>query len=335
MSKPATKMVVTASEWNPSAIRYMQPKVNDRGGKSINIISSQTGRGVAVSTPGMMTWGVGDYVDEKTGESDGKFSMALVFPNDDYATPATTEFLEKFKSLENQILDDAVKHSEAWFGEEMSREVAKHTFFSALKYSKDKTTKKIDPSKPPSIRAKVPNYGGKWGIQIYDTNSVPNLMFPCDDVTKTPMDFIQKRSTVACLLQCGGLWFGGKGWGVTWKVIQCAVKPQEMESIYSRCHIQLSPDDLTALSKQEVKTGEDDVAGDEDDLPVSTQVADSDDEEGDDEPEPEVKPVVKKVIKKAPVDVPSATVAEPVVAAVEESASATEPVKKKIVKKKV
>jgi hypothetical protein len=326
MSKPATKMVVTAAEWNPSAIRYMQPKVNDRGGKSINIISSQTGRGVAVSTPGMMTWGVGDFVDEKTGESDGKFSMSLVFPNEDYATAATTEFLEKFKTLENQILDDAVKHSEAWFGEEMSREVAKHTFFSALKYSKDKTTKKIDPSKPPSIRAKVPNYGGKWGIQIYDTNPVPNLMFPCDDVTKTPMDFIQKRSTVACLLQCGGLWFGGKGWGVTWKVIQCAVKPQEMESIYSRCHIQLSPDDITALSKQEVKV--DDADEDVDVVPATnTEVADSDAEDGDDaDPEPEPKAVVKKVIKKAPVEV------APVVA--DDVATATEPVKKKIIKKK-
>ena len=320
------KMVVTVAEWNPSAIRYMQPKVNDRGGKSINIISTQTGRAVAVSTPSMMTWGVGDYVDEKTGESDGKFSMSLVFPNDDYATAATTEFLEKFKSLENQILDDAVKHSEAWFGEEMSREVAKHTFFSALKYSKDKTTKKIDPSKPPSIRAKVPNYGGKWGIQIYDTNSVPNLMFPCDDVTKTPMDFIQKRSTVACLLQCGGLWFGGKGWGVTWKVIQSAVKPQEMESIYSRCHIQLSPDDLSALSKQDVKVEADADADADDDgdlVPVSTEVADSDEEN---ESVPETKTVVKKVVKKAVVDEVSVPI--------EDTASAVEPAKKKIIKKK-
>jgi hypothetical protein len=318
MSKPATKMVVNVSEWNTSAVRYMQPKVNERGGKSINIISGQTGRAVAVSTTGMMTWGVTDFVDEKTGESDGKFSMSLVFPSDGYETPATTEFLQKFKSFEDQILNDAVKNSEAWFGEEMSREVLKHTFFPALKYSKDKVTKKVDPSKPPSIRAKVPNYGGKWGIQIYDTNPVPNMMFPCDDVTKTPMDFIHKKSTVACLLQCGGLWFGGKGWGVTWKVIQAAVKPQETESLYSRCHIQLSPEDLTALTKQDTSAAEDDAVEDEDVVPTSTQVADSDEED-----EPEAKPVVKKIIKKAePVSVEA------------DVAVATEPVKKKVVKKK-
>jgi hypothetical protein len=269
-----------------------------------------------------MTWGVADFVDEKTGESDGKFSMAVVIPIGDYATDATTEFYDKFKAFENQILDDAVKHSEAWFGEEMSREVAKHTFFSAIKYSKDKVTKKIDLTKPPSIRAKVPNYGGKWGIQIYDDNAEnPNLIFPCEDVTKTPMDFIHKRSTVACLLQCGGLWFGGKGWGVTWKVVQCAVKPQEMESIYSRCHIQLSTEDVTAISRQIAKPS-DDVDDEDEGVPVSTQVADSDDD--DDAQEEKVAPV-KKVIKKAP---------EPV--AVETEASvAVEPAKKKVVKKKV
>jgi hypothetical protein len=143
MSKPSTPIVINSSEWNTAAVRYMQPKVNDRGGKSINIISTQSNRSLYVSTPLLMTWGISDFVDEK-GESDGKFSMSLAFPNETYATPATNEFLSKLKAFENQILDDAVKNSEAWFGEEMSREVAKHTFFPFLKYSKDKLTKKID-----------------------------------------------------------------------------------------------------------------------------------------------------------------------------------------------
>ena len=169
MSKPTTPIVIDSSEWKTSAVRYMQPKVNDRGGKSINIISTQSNRSLHISTPLMMTWGISDFVDEKTGESDGKFSMSLAFPNSDYSTPATVSFLEKLKSFENQILDDAVKNSEAWFGEEMSREVAKHTFFPFLKYTKDKMTKKVDYTKPPSIRAKVPNYGGRWAMEIYDT----------------------------------------------------------------------------------------------------------------------------------------------------------------------
>jgi len=81
MSKSSAPIVLSNSDWNTSAIRYMQPKINDRGGKSINIISTQSNRSLHISTPLMMTWGISDFVDEKTGESDGKFSMSLVFPN--------------------------------------------------------------------------------------------------------------------------------------------------------------------------------------------------------------------------------------------------------------
>ena len=116
MSK-STPVVLTVNDWNTSNIRYMQPKVNDRGGKSINIISTQSNRALSIQTPLMMTWGISDYTDEKTGESDGKFTMSLNFPNDQYRKPGTDEFLKKLKEFENQVLDDAVKNSELWFGE--------------------------------------------------------------------------------------------------------------------------------------------------------------------------------------------------------------------------
>jgi hypothetical protein len=324
MSKQSTttNVILPVPQWNTSAVRYMQPKISDRGSKSINIISTQTNRSLHLSTPLMKTWGIADFVDEK-GESDGKFSLSLNFPNEDYATPATTEFLTKLKAFENQILDDAVKNSEAWFGEEMSREVAKHTFFPFLKYSKDKVTKKIDLTKAPSIRAKVPNYGGRWGVEIYDTKG--KMLFPCDNENMTPMDFVEKSSNVACVLQCGGLWFGGKGWGITWRLIQCVVKPSERESVFGKCHIQLSSDDIDALESQPTTTAavlEDAVEEQEVDEPaiISTEVEDSDAEVE----EPVAEPVKKKVVKKA-ADVVQAVVEEPV----------AEPAKKKVVKKAV
>jgi hypothetical protein len=321
MAKP---VVLNVNEWDPKAIKYMAPKVNDRGGKSINIISKQSNRSLCFSTPLMMTWGIADFVDDK-GESDGKFSMSLNFPNGEYSTTATNNFLQKLKDFENQILDDAVVNSEIWWGEEMSREVAKHTFFPFLKYSKNKDTKKIDLSKPPSIRAKVPNYDGRWAVEIYDTKS--NLIFPCSDGNLTPVDFVPKQSQVACVLQCGGIWIGGKGWGLTWKLIQCVVKPREVVSVYGRCHIELSSEERDTIETQEIV---DEVEETKSVEPTSTVVEDSD-EENDEvpeakQPEPvevqeEVKPVVKKVVKKA------APVAE-------EPQEEVKPVVKKVVKKK-
>ena len=323
MSKPSAPIVLSTADWETSSIRYMQPKINDRGGKSINIISTQTNRSLHISTPLMMTWGISDYVDEKTGESDGKFSMSLVFPNDDYSTAASNTFLDRLKSFENQILDDAVRYSDAWFGEELSREVVKHNFFPFLKYSKDKLTKKVDPTKSPSIRARVPNYNAKWGVEVYDTSS--NLLFPCDNENMTPMDFVPKKSQVATVLQCGGLWFGGKGWGVTWKVNQCVVKPQEVVSVFGKCHIQLSADDIKTMDTSSTSNeNEDEVES----LPASKPVVDVTVDDSEDEAEAEE----AEVEEKTPEPAPKKKVVKKAQVAVEDDAPAP---KKKVVKKKV
>lgn len=254
----------------------------------------------------MMTWGITDFIDEK-GESDGKFSLSLNFPNDEYKTPQTTAFLEKLKEFENQVLDDAVANSELWWGESMSRELCKHTFFPFLKYSKNKDTKKFDYTKPPSIRAKVPCYGEKWAVELYDTNS--NLIFPSEDPNQTPPDFVPKLSNIACVLQCGGIWIGGKGWGLTWKMVQGVVKPKITDSVYGKCHINLSTEDKEVLESQPAPSSDDT----EDEPPkqaqvVSTEVDDSDGEEADPvsapaPPTPAKKVVVKKA-EPAPAPVP-------------------------------
>ena len=323
MSKSNAPVVVSSPDWDTSAVRYMQPKVNERGGKSIQIISTQSGRSLHVSTPLLMTWGIADFVDDK-GESDGKFSMTLNFPNNDYKKPGTDMFLEKLKNFEDQILDDAVKYSEAWFGDSLSRDVVKHSFFPFLKYQKDKLTKKLDLSKPPSIKARVPNYNNKWSVQIYDT--AQQLIFPSENENLTPMDFVPKLSNVACVLQCGGLWFGGKGWGCTWKVAQIVVKPREVVSVYDKCHITLSTEEMRDIGKEPV---DDEASVEATPVAVDTTVDDSEEEEEEEEEEPEPTPPVatfskKKVVKKV----------EEEVAAVAAAAAADAPIKKKVVRKK-
>ena len=278
--------VLNLPEWDVTNARFMQPKVNDRGGKSVNIISNQTNRGLHISLPFLNTWGVSDYVDEKTGESDGKYSISLSFPSEDYATPSTREALAKLKDFENFILDSAVKNSEVWWGESMSREVAKHTFFPFIKYSRNKDTKKIDLTKPPSLRAKVPFYEGTWKTEIYNIKS--QLIYPTDDGT-TPMDHIPSRSNVACVLQCGGIWIGGKGWGLTWKLFQCVVKNNHPQySLKGVCSVHIPKEELEGDNESTIETANSSVPTIEPTKPapvpakpqvVSASVEDSDDEE--------------------------------------------------------
>ena len=302
MSK--SPIVVKYNEWNTAGIRYMAPRISDRGAKSVALISTQSNRGLCISTPLLMTWGISDYVDEK-GESDNKFNMSLVFPNSDYETQPTTDFLDKLKLFEEQILNDAVSNSEVWWGKKKSREVIEDNFFPFLKYPKDKLSGEIDTSRAPSMRAKVPNYDGRWNIEIYDTEN--KLIFPCDNENLTPMDFVPKKSNVACVLQCGGLWFGGKGWGVTWRLNQCVVKPHIQDTIFGKCHIELSTDERDTINNQPIADNVNDSEDEEGpSIPATTsttEVEDSDEEkeqepEPEPEPEQEPEPVKKKVVKK-------------------------------------
>jgi len=292
----------------------MTPKLNDKGGKSINVISNQTNRSLHLTLPLLMTWGITDFTDDKTGESDGKFSMSLNFPNPEYATPETNLALQKLKDFEEKLLNDAVANSEAWFGKKQSREITEYGFFPFLKYSKNKETKATDYTRAPAIRPKVPKYGEDWKVEVYDTKM--NLLFPSPSLS-SPIDLVPKQSNVASVISCGGIWIGGKGWGLTWKLVQCVVKPQLMESVFGKCHIQLSEEDVETIEKkvEAIK-------------PTPTPVVSSYTEDSDQEFEPvkkvapKVEEAVKKVVEPTKKEVVAPKVEEPVE---EEAATKEEP----------
>jgi len=297
----------------------MAPKLNEKGGKSINVISNQTNRSIHLTLPLMMTWGISDFTDDKTGESDGKFSMSLNFPNPEYATPETNLALQKLKDFEEQLIVDAVANSEAWFGKKQSREIVEYGFFPFLKYPKNKETKATDYTRAPSIRPKVPKYGEDWKVEVYDTKM--NLLFPSPNLA-SPIDLVPKQSNVASVIACGGIWIGGKGWGLTWKLVQCVVKPQLMESVFGKCHIQLSEEDVETIEKKEIPKVQ---------APPPSYTEDSDQEF-----EPVVAAPIKKEVVPEPVQVIE-KVEEPIQIALEPEPEQEEVVaeapKKKIIKK--
>jgi hypothetical protein len=266
----------------------------------------------------MTTWGISDFVDQQTGVSDGKFSISLSFPNAEYATKNSTMFLDKIKAFESAILNEAVKNSELWWGEKLTLDILKYSFFPIVKYPKIKGTKKPDMTKSPTVSAKVPFYekDNRWNVELYDTNG--SLIFPCENEEMTPAHFVPKLSNVACVLQCGGIWIGGKGWGVTWKLVQAVVKPKEVVSVFGKCHIKLSEDEKNTIDNHDVEA-EEEANSIPAPQPISTMVEDSDDEEEAPAPAPAPKVVEKPVVVAPPAPV------------VTEDA----PVEKKVVKKVV
>jgi len=342
-----TAVIVEYNDWVVDQLKYMPPRINDKGGKAISIISTQSSRALAVSSAPMTTWGIRDFCDED-GNSDGKYKLELQFPSEQYKTPETDEFLSKMKAFEQKVIDDAVVNSELWWGKKKSRELVEDAFFPFLKYPKDEKKINYDYTKAPGMKPKVPCYNGEWKTRVFDVDY--NKVFPsASNPDATPVDFVPKGSQVVCGLKCTGIWIGGKGWGITWQVDQLIVKPRVVQRVDNDvCHLKLSDKDRSKISKPvEVDSTviavtaplqlsrSESVAYTE-----STEVADSDDDadpepviDVDDVPqveEPEPTPVVpvKKVIKKvAPITVPVVEDSAPVVPPT--------PAVKKVIKKKV
>ena len=60
-------MILSGTEFNSSNdVLYTKPKINASGGKSIGILNGHSKRGLLVSTPLMLTWGVNEYTDDKS-----------------------------------------------------------------------------------------------------------------------------------------------------------------------------------------------------------------------------------------------------------------------------
>ena len=256
--------IIDGTLFNVQNIRYSAPKVNNQGGKSINILNTATKSGLRISTPLMLTWGASDF------EGNSKFEMALQFPSLEYKTDDTDSFLQNMIAFEKKIKDDALIYSKDWFGKaHKNADVVDALWTPMLKYSKNKTTGDYDTSKPPTLRIKIPQWEGVWKCEVYDEDEnklFPNPENPC----VTPLDFLQKGVNVACVLQCGGLWFANGKFGITWKLIQ-AVGAKQKASLSGKCLIKLKNSD-----KEKIKASPD--PDDNDDTAV---VEDSDFEDND------------------------------------------------------
>jgi hypothetical protein len=309
--------IIDGTLFNVRDIQYGAPKSNPKGGKVVNVLNKNSKTGLRISTPLMLTWGASDFVDKDTGLPNGKFEMSLQFPSGEYADADTNAFLENIKNFEEKIKSDALLYSKEWFGKvHKSREVVDELFSPILKYPKNKETGETDLTRSPTIRIKVPKWDGIWKSVIYDEDEeklFPSPVNPCI----SPLDFLKKGTHVACLIQCGGIWFTNGKFTVTWNLSQAVVQ-KSRAALSDECYVKLKPSDKEKLKAAAAVAEEDPVA------PGGAMVEDSDDD-ADSESDVETHHTVfTPVPEPVPTPVPTPVLVP-----------TTEVQKKKIIKKKI
>lgn len=331
-NQSAETAIANGMTFKISDINIMAPKLNKSGGKSANIIyiPSKKGLYVNMQVP-ILTWGASMFKDPQSGKE--TYDLALQFPRKDYSSPETDVLLANFQELERYIKAEAVKNCMAWFNKKMTPELVDAAWTPMLKYSKDPNTGEPDMTKSPTLKIKLPKYDGKpFDCEIYDPAGT--MLFPDAQSDASPMELIPKGINIVAIIQCGGLWFANKAFGVTWRLFQAVVQPKP--SMKGRCLISISPDTKAAMAAATSAAAANE---------VGLVIEDDSDAEEEEAPAPVVAApvVVAPVVKAAPVVVAPVVVVAPAPvlstpAAFEGAApvAAAEPavVKKKIVRKK-
>lgn len=311
--------IIDGTNIDTSVFSYSAPKAHASGGKVVNLYNKNSRESLTIATPLILTWGAQEGKDT-AGNSTGKWTMSLQFPNSEYPNADCEAFLKSMKALETKVKSDAMTYSKEWFGKTItSTEVMDEKFNVMLRHPKFKGTQEPDLSKSPTMTIKIPCWNGVWKSEIYDEDGNPLFVSGKVNGHLSPLEYVKPKTHVIALIQCGGLWFINGKVSITWNLKQAIVqKPKD--SMEGQCFLKPKLQDKEKLRSLPAP---DDV--DPDGAVVSTLVEDSDDET-----EEEVR--VPEPPARDPVPVPAQEpVPEPVAA---EEAAAPAVIKKKVVSKK-
>ena len=229
-----SSIIVNSNDFSPADnMIFTKPKANSVGGKSVGILNSLTKKSLLIQSPLMMNWGVNVY-DNPNGTKSYDFS--LQFPREEFGNEETKNLLDMMVSFEEKVKLSAQTNPRDWFGKAtMSAEVIDALWSPMLKYPKDQQTGESDKSRSPTLKVKLPVWEGEFKFELFDVDH--NSLIPNED-GRGPDEFIKKGSNVACIIQCGGIWFANGKFGVTWKLFQGVVK-QVDELERGKCHINI------------------------------------------------------------------------------------------------
>ena len=190
-------------------------RVNPAGGKSIPINHIATSKPILVQLPVLKCWGVN--VTEYDGKK--KYSLGIAFPM--ASTPESDAVISNLSEFDDYIRGLAIEKCKDWFGlPRLTRDTVDVMFSPSLKYAKTESGE-INSSKPPGFNLKIPFYQGKVDTDVfmYDkTHIFPNGETAIEDV-------IMKGTHVTTLIQCAGIWFVDKRFGVSWTLLQTGIQP--------------------------------------------------------------------------------------------------------------
>ena len=202
--------VMKASEFSANNIEYTELRAMGTTGAKSMYLNYSGGQRIVLHTPKMrLPYGIGKY--EEPGKPP-KYSLDLSFANME-SDPKIKAFYDAIHSIDEKIIADTKKNSLAWLRKKtVSEDVARTLYTPSVKHSKDKETGEITDKYPPTFKVKIPFWENQFTCNVFD-----------HEKKKLEGDWtenISKGQSVMAIIKCGGVWFSGGKYGVSWQLHQ-------------------------------------------------------------------------------------------------------------------
>jgi len=310
--------VVLHDSLSTSKITITAPKVLESGAKA-SYLNYEGGK-LIIQTALAMSLPFGLSVYDKNPSGVPEYSVDLSFRGAE-TNPEIKAFQTKMAELDAFMIDQGVKNCKTWFKSDLKREVVQAFYTPIVKFAKDKEGN-LQPY-PPTLKAKLRKIKTEFEAKFYDVTGKAYKDAPIEEL-------LPKNAQVTCLLECGGVWFAGSKYGLTFRVKQVVVHklPERLGDFAFRIPAHAVEAEATQAPARggaggakptplldEEEAEEDNEVNDEEEtrltsvlaavMPAASAVADEQEEAPEDEAPP---PVPKKAIvkKKVPVVVKKA-----------------------------
>ena len=214
---PAMSSILFPSDFQAKAITLSALRTLQSGAKQAYL--NYNGERLVMQTAVAMTspFGLNAFANQ---QGQNEYSVDLSFRGHDQR-PEVKEFMRVLEQMDELMINEGVKNSKTWFKADLNREVIKAFYTPSLKYSKDKEGNVL--SYPPNIKVKLPKRNGEWDTKFYDLKGNPFKGVPVEDL-------IVKGTQITAIIECGGVWFAGSKFGLTWRAKQVAIHklPEKM-----------------------------------------------------------------------------------------------------------
>ena len=200
--------VVSPLSFNASKVTFSQLKLLESGGKQAYL--NYDGRPLVMQVGSLETpFGLSVY-DKATPP---KYTVDLKLQGYDDPTnnPKTASIYNAMNTLDEFLIQQAVKNSRQWFKADLNADMARMLYTPSIRFAKD-ADGNVKPY-PPTLKVQLRQRDGKFETAVYDDKKRPLTDVPLEDI-------LVKKAMLTILIQCTGVWIAGGKFGLSWKAVQ-------------------------------------------------------------------------------------------------------------------